>query len=243
MLGDVYPTTTAIVVDDATKITTQIIQNSSAPASINGYKKIGLTADKNLITSITVYNNTSPRTGAISSTNYSIVVEGLVPILKIKDGSYISTGDSLTITILEGNTIFVNGEQIEFNAIDISTNSLTGLTRGTNGTSALPFIAGYSEVYGLLNSNKLDPEEYNNTWNSYVNAALPAGTFTIGQQYIIQTVGTTDFTAIGAYFNEVGQIFTATGSGTGTGTATPTNMADPLQISTTPAANFLKQGD
>ena len=243
VLGDVYPTTTAIVVDDATKITTQIIQNSSAPASINGYKKIGLTADKNLITSITVYNNTSPRTGAISSTNYSIVVEGLVPILKIKDGSYISTGDSLTITILEGNTIFVNGEQIEFNAIDISTNSLTGLTRGTNGTSALPFIAGYSEVYGLLNSNKLDPEEYNNTWNSYVNAALPAGTFTIGQQYIIQTVGTTDFTAIGAYFNEVGQIFTATGSGTGTGTATPTNMADPLQISTTPAANFLKQGD
>ncbi|ADN01128.1 hypothetical protein STHERM_c01520 [Spirochaeta thermophila DSM 6192] len=40
-----------------------------------------------------------------------------------------------------------------------------------------------------------------------------------GVKYLITSVGTTDFTAIGASSNEVGITFTATGSGTGTGTA------------------------
>jgi hypothetical protein len=41
-----------------------------------------------------------------------------------------------------------------------------------------------------------------------------------GQSYTIATVGTTDFTAIGASANTVGTTFVATGVGTGTGTAT-----------------------
>ena len=40
-----------------------------------------------------------------------------------------------------------------------------------------------------------------------------------GTEYKIHTVGTTDFTAIGAADNNVGTVFTATGAGTGTGTA------------------------
>ena len=40
-----------------------------------------------------------------------------------------------------------------------------------------------------------------------------------GTDYKIHTVGTTDFTAIGAANNNVGTVFTATGAGTGTGTA------------------------
>ncbi len=46
-----------------------------------------------------------------------------------------------------------------------------------------------------------------------------AGSFVAGQQYKIVSVGSTDFTAIGAASNTVGTIFTATGVGTGTGTA------------------------
>jgi len=48
---------------------------------------------------------------------------------------------------------------------------------------------------------------------------VTAGSFTIGQQYTIRTVGTTDFTLIGAVANTVGVLFTATGVGTGTGVA------------------------
>ena len=46
-----------------------------------------------------------------------------------------------------------------------------------------------------------------------------AGSFVIGQQYTIVSIGTTDFTTIGAVSNTVGIRFTATGTGSGTGTA------------------------
>jgi hypothetical protein len=46
-----------------------------------------------------------------------------------------------------------------------------------------------------------------------------AGAFTVGAQYKIVSVGSTDFTLIGASANTVGVIFTATGAGTGSGTA------------------------
>lgn len=50
---------------------------------------------------------------------------------------------------------------------------------------------------------------------------VAAGSFVAGQTYWIHTVGTTDFTTIGASINRVGESFIATGSGTGTGLATP----------------------
>lgn len=47
-----------------------------------------------------------------------------------------------------------------------------------------------------------------------------AGAFVIGLSYVIVTVGTTNFTAIGAASNTVGVVFVATGIGEGDGTAT-----------------------
>jgi hypothetical protein len=49
--------------------------------------------------------------------------------------------------------------------------------------------------------------------------SVTAGSFVVGQVYIIATIGTTDFTLIGAASNTSGVQFTATGIGTGTGTA------------------------
>jgi hypothetical protein len=46
-----------------------------------------------------------------------------------------------------------------------------------------------------------------------------AGAFTVGAQYKIVAVGSTDFTLIGASSNTIGVVFTATGVGTGSGTA------------------------
>lgn len=48
---------------------------------------------------------------------------------------------------------------------------------------------------------------------------ISAGSFTIGKSYTIRTVGTTDFTLIGAVANTVGVLFTATGAGSGNGVA------------------------
>jgi len=46
-----------------------------------------------------------------------------------------------------------------------------------------------------------------------------AGVLAIGTEYTIVSVGTTDFTEIGAALNVVGVTFMATGAGSGTGTA------------------------
>ena len=48
---------------------------------------------------------------------------------------------------------------------------------------------------------------------------VTAGGFIVGDTYLITSVGTTDFTAIGASANQTGVYFTATGVGSGTGTA------------------------
>jgi hypothetical protein len=55
-------------------------------------------------------------------------------------------------------------------------------------------------------------------WDGQFNAIL-AGSFEIGKNYTIDSIGTTDFTLIGASSNTVGEVFTATGAGSGTGTA------------------------
>lgn len=51
------------------------------------------------------------------------------------------------------------------------------------------------------------------------DTVVTAGDFVVGNVYTIKTIGTTDFTAIGASANTVGVEFTATGAGTGTGDA------------------------
>jgi len=50
-------------------------------------------------------------------------------------------------------------------------------------------------------------------------ASVVAGSFVVGTTYEIMSIGTTDFTLIGATANTVGLKFVATGVGVGTGTA------------------------
>jgi hypothetical protein len=61
-----------------------------------------------------------------------------------------------------------------------------------------------------------------------VSPSITAGNFQVGTQYIIQVVGTTSFTSIGASSNTVGVVFTATGAGLGTGVALQPWIVDGL---------------
>ncbi len=58
------------------------------------------------------------------------------------------------------------------------------------------------------------------TWGN--GATTAAGAFVNGTAYVIVSIGTTDFTLIGAASNTIGMVFTATGAGAGTGTAAST---------------------
>jgi hypothetical protein len=177
LVEPLFYTDSTLYINDSTRVTDTVIQNVTAPAAVNGVISVGLTADKNIISSVVVYNNTT--SSYVASINYDIVVIDLSPILEIYDD--VTAGDSLTITTLEGNLLYINGEQIRY---------------------------------------------------TIVNPVLQAGSFKIGRNYVIQTVGTTDFTAIGAGSNTVGLEFTATDIGSGTGTAVALNAISGLQRGT-----------
>ena len=146
----IYYTDAVIYVDDVTKITNQITQNVSAPAAVNGVTSIGLTADKNIISQVTVYNNTT--SSYINSNSYDIVIIDLSPILEIYDE--VTVGDSLTILTLEGNLIYINGEQIKFTTVNPvlqSGNFKIGqkYTIDTLGTTNFTLIGSISNTVGL----------------------------------------------------------------------------------------------
>jgi hypothetical protein len=157
-----------IEVDDVTKLTDVILQEVTTPAAVDGVYSIGLTGDKNLICNVTIYNNNPSRLGLIPTSAYEVVVEALSPLVKITAGSYIQAGDSLTITTLEGKIVYINGEQIRFDIVDLVNNTLSGLQRGFNATGIQPYIPIYSEVYSRLSNNLLSEFDYNLTWNSAV---------------------------------------------------------------------------
>jgi hypothetical protein len=161
-----YDIDTEIHVNDVRKLTNTIEQRTLAPLEISSVYSIGILGDKRITGSISVFNLT--KNLEIDKQNYSVVVEQLSPVLKIKAGIYISEGDEIVITLLEGNLMYLNGEQIRFATVDFVNNTVSSLERGANSTGIQPVIPTYTPVYGLLSKDKLSSILYNQTWNSNI---------------------------------------------------------------------------
>ena len=159
-----YPLATEIFVNDVTKLTRQVIQNVTTPATVDGFYYLGLNADKNLIANVRILNETTGN--FLPQEAISVVLIDLSPNARVAPGSYITVGDELTITTLEGNLVYINGEQIRFNKVDFITNSLQEISRGVGGTGTQNIIPIYSPVFGLLSINQLPNIFYDQTWNS-----------------------------------------------------------------------------
>jgi hypothetical protein len=170
---------TVIYVEDVSKITKIVTQTVIAPAPVNGSYSIGLNADKNQITTVTVYNNSTAQ--FIAAENYELSITDTAPEVLITAGAWITAGDSLTIEVLVGNILYVNGEQIRFSTVDIINNTVSGLQRGVNGTGEQNFIPKYSKVYALLSIDILNPNQYNQTWNSAVYNTVEGDPLQISQ--------------------------------------------------------------
>jgi hypothetical protein len=108
-------------------------------------------------------------------------------------------------------------------------------TRISNITGSGPFTitlsANYTGATGAVTFGTLQTTHHTPLIPSTTNTnatALAAGT-----TYIISTLGTTNFTLVGAPSNAVGTIFTATGAGIGTGVAIPVwGIGSALNIAT-----------
>jgi hypothetical protein len=129
-------------------------------------------------------------------------------LITCADATYLSNGDVVWFT----GTTFGG-----VNALDTSNNiqqyyvtNLSGTTFGVSLTLGGTAIA-LSTASGAMTVNT---SYFSVTANDNI-----AGSFLTGSTYTILSVGTTDFTAIGAASNTVGVSFVATGPGEGTGTA------------------------
>lgn len=136
-----------------------------------------------------------------------IRLKGAANSTQIKDCSFASVVDSIRFEndgVQAGNA---NAVLIKENAFESVTNAVTLIV--TEFDSYMPT--------GLrLKDNRL---EVATTYVNVVPQVKLAGTFTIGRTYVIKTVGTTNFVAIGAASNTVGLAFVATGAGAGSGDA------------------------
>ena len=118
-----------------------------------------------------------------------------------------------------------------------SSNTEGGVFRYTSGGNKYGMIIGtsscvVSSVTILLNGYAVSlPNGYATEAAAAINAAhitnimastagiVTAGNFVIGEAYVIQSLGNTDFVILGASDNIEGTLFYATATGTGTGTA------------------------
>ena len=144
------------------------------------------------------------------------------------NGSYIAISDKMaptqhvkngTVTIYEK----INTQYVQYQVIDN-----IFLAPVNRFATALEFMNNYSTlvIYSgdtMTQSSSIDVyDRYANDW-VYSEKIAPlvyaAGSFIIGNSYIILSIGTTDFVDIGAASNSIGITFIATGVGLGTGTA------------------------
>ena len=167
---------TTVYVNDVNRITDTVIQNTIAPAEdLAGIISIGINADKNSICDVLIYNNTTGQ----NVTDFSLAIVDLAPIAQIASG--VSENDSLTITIIQGNVLYINGEKILFTNCDTATNSVQILTRGAYGTAEQNYIPTNTEVFGLLSRNLMTNVLYKDTWNSYIYNPIDGDPLQISQ--------------------------------------------------------------
>jgi hypothetical protein len=111
-----------------------------------------------------------------------------------------------TLTIVNGATIVINGTTVTNGGTALSDIVTAINTAAITGITA-QVVSSKLEIYASPDAAKVTANEVSGT------------NFIIGREYEIKTVGTTDFTLVGANSNTVGETFIATGIGAGTGVA------------------------
>lgn len=103
--------------------------------------------------------------------------------------------------------------------------------------ASLPITSGYTATGSYVRKGF---DTFYRANISIVSAppTLTAGSFVVGNKYVIVSIGSTDFTLIGAASNTVGLGFTATGVGSGSGTAT--NVCSPIVVTTPTTPAFIQ---
>ena len=154
----------------------------------------------------TGYINLAFGPGALAATTsgyYNIAISPRALQFNQTGSNNIAIGaDAMQANVSGGNNIAIGADALIYNYTGIYNIGIGAGALFYNRTGAANFGAGRLSLYDL-------------------GSPVTAGSFVVGVTHTIASVGTTDFTAIGAASNAVGVSFTATGVGSGTGTAAP----------------------
>lgn len=220
----IFETTYTNAVEDTGKSVVYSLQNNATNVV---FKRCTFTAPNANTSGLTFYTR-------ISDTDSAHSVNGLW----IEDCLFTQLG-RLGCTLMNRGVVadrYTAFSRVFFNrnkAVNTGLNNLYGFILSLDGYGSA-FTADHNEgwnaygcvientgwINGSISHNKLKQAASTCRLLSLDGTDLiTAGAFIVGEYYIITTVGTTDFTLVGAASNTVGLGFTATGVGAGTGTA------------------------
>lgn len=179
----------------------------------------------------------------VNQKSFTYYVDNQVPTSSWSDSSTRPDGSNLRngmITVNGANRTYVEGNYGD-------SGSVSGISRvemyfvKSGAVRSLKASGTWSGTPGTETASVETYDLGSNTWNAPANqstefvshgsmAVVGAGSIVAARSYTIVSLGTTDFTAIGAASNTVGLTFTATGAGSGTGTANDNATANDYVI-------------
>jgi hypothetical protein len=143
-----------------------------------------------------------------------------------------TTGTGLAATgfdSLQNNTTGASNTADGYQSLQLnitgSSNTACGyLSLNNNSSGGNNTACGYESMFHNISGGNNAGFGYLTLFD--VGTSQTAGAFNVGTAYTISSIGTTDFTLIGAASNTVGLVFTASGVGAGTGNATPNTVGN-----------------
>ena len=174
-------------------------------------------------TGSTLVGTTNGGTGSVTRT----VASKLNDTVSVKDFGAVGNGitnDTAAIQAAMDSGAFVINFPAGIYKISAAININAAMIINGSGTTATQIVT-YNATANMFNINTAYSVEFNDLElvTAVTQKVQTAGVFVSGVSYTIQSIGSTDFTLIGASANTVGVVFTASGIGAGTGTASPNN--------------------
>lgn len=255
-----------IYVNDVSRCIDTVVQENTVQMT-NNRLYANVQVDFEDVREVTVYNKNT--LAQLNKDSYIFVIFNSKPAVVFSDE--VNQFDQVIITLRIGEIVVINSEKIRFNKVDYANNTLSGLTRGIENTGSLPTHDQYATVYSLIPTNKLGDSYYKLLWDDVLYKQFGASVLstTVGELKfnfatyplfqnvrIGDTVSFSSDTAglsykitasipdpsaptqrwiirfSGSFIASIGDVATFTYVSSG----------NPLQMSNTPAANFLKSG-
>ena len=197
-------------------VTPLLVNGSGNTTTTLGASPLATTAGSSIVTVTDAVSGISPNVGDYVNITSTATVGGLSVSGQYVVSSVVDIFTYKVDVILTAASTATGGGTVTVQYLYPVGNDVYTVSNGWGAgawSPTAPTVLGLNPFTVVAGSSTVTVTQ---TSNGYLTTA---GAFTVGKQYKIVALGSTNFTLIGAASNTVGVIFTATGAGTGSGTA------------------------